>query len=24
VVGMIAINYSKRREPSRAVIEDEF
>jgi biopolymer transport protein ExbB len=24
IVGMIAINYSKRREPSRAVIEDEF
>jgi len=24
IVGMIAINYSKRREPSRAAIEDEF
>jgi biopolymer transport protein ExbB len=24
IVGLIAINYSKRREPSRAAIEDEF
>jgi biopolymer transport protein ExbB len=24
IIGMIAINYSKRREPSRAAIEDEF